>query len=122
MNSQEAVSPFTTGLLCRCPRCGKGRLYRGFLTVRDRCDVCGLDFGFADSGDGPAIFIILILGFITVFLALWVETRFEPPVSVHLMLWTPLILGGSLLLLRPFKATVIAVQYRHKATQDIELD
>ena len=86
------------------------------------CSACGLDFAKVDSGDGPAVFIILILGFIVVFLALWVELRFEPPIWVHLLLWTPLTLGGSLAMLRPFKATLIALQFRHKASQEIELD
>lgn len=74
-----------------------------------------------DSGDGPAVFVILILGFIVVGLALWVELRFEPPMWLHLVLWTPLILGGAIGMLRPFKAVLIALQFRHKASSDIEL-
>ena len=101
------------GLLCACPRCGNGKLFRGFLTLRPRCEVCGLDYGFADAGDGPAVFVIFLLGLIVVALAAFVELRFSPPLWVHLVLWTPLILGGAILMLRPLKAGMIALQYRH---------
>ncbi|MGO8865918.1 MAG: DUF983 domain-containing protein [Alphaproteobacteria bacterium] len=108
------LSPFRTGLACRCPACGEGRLFRGYLHVAERCPVCGLDLAAEDSGDGPAVFIILILGFVVVALALVVEVKFEPPLWLHALLWPPLILGGALLMLRPFKATMIALQYKHK--------
>jgi uncharacterized protein (DUF983 family) len=111
------VSPFAAGLRCRCPRCGEGKLFQGFLTVRPACERCGLDFAGVDSGDGPAVFIIMIAGFIVVGLALWTEVNFEPPLWVHVLLWFPLIMILSLGLLRPFKAVLIALQYRHKVTQ-----
>ncbi len=110
----QPISPFRTGLACRCPACGEGRLFRGFLELVERCPVCGLDLSAADSGDGPAVFIILILGIVIVGLALVVEVEFEPPLWLHALIWPPLILGGALLLLRPFKATMIALQYKHK--------
>jgi uncharacterized protein (DUF983 family) len=97
----------------RCPRCGTGRLYEGLLTVRARCPLCGLDFGGEDAGDGPAVFAIFLLGMIVVALAAVVEIAFAPPLWVHLVLWTPLILGGAVLILRPLKAALIALQYRH---------
>lgn len=109
-------SPFKTGLACRCPRCGRGRLYKGFLALQDRCSACGLDYSQADSGDGPAVFIMLLLGAVIVFLALMVEVTYQPPLWVHAMLWPPLILGGSIAMLRPMKATMIALQYHHKAS------
>lgn len=115
------VSPFLAGLRGRCPRCGKGKLFSGYLTVAPSCSECGLDFSKVDSGDGPAVFIILFLGFIVVALALWVEVVYQPPYWVHLVLWLPLILIGSLGLLRPFKGVLIGLQYKHKATQEIEL-
>lgn len=111
------VSPFAAGLRCRCPRCGEGKLFQGFLTVAPACPRCGLDYAGVDSGDGPAVFIIMIAGFIVVGLALWTEVSFEPPLWVHVLLWFPLILVLSLGLLRPFKAVLIALQYRHKVTQ-----
>jgi uncharacterized protein (DUF983 family) len=100
-------------LTCRCPRCGEGRIFSGLLTLRPACPDCGLDLSAEDAGDGPQVFVILFLGLIVVGLAAWVEVRFSPPIWVHLVLWTPLILGGSILMLRPLKAGVIALQYRH---------
>jgi uncharacterized protein (DUF983 family) len=98
---------------CRCPRCGEGKLFTGLLTVRPACPACGLDFSAQDAADGPAVFVIFILGLIVVGLAAFVEFRFEPPIWVHLLLWAPVILVGAILLLRPFKAGLIALQYRH---------
>ena len=98
---------------CRCPRCGEGRLFIGLLTVRPACPACGLDFSAQDAADGPAVFVIFILGMIVVGLAAIVEIKFAPPIWVHLLLWTPLILVGAILLLRPLKAGLIALQYRH---------
>jgi uncharacterized protein (DUF983 family) len=111
----QEVSPFRAGLLCRCPRCGEGKLYKGLLTVAERCSGCGLDLSAQDSGDGPAVFVIFIIGFLAVLLAFLVEVAFEPPVWAHLVYQIPFVVGGSILLLRPFKATLIALQYRHKA-------
>ena len=110
-------SPFQTGPACRCPRCGKGRLLQGFLDLRPRCEACGLDYGFADSGDGPAVFIILIAGFLVVGSALIVEVLYQPPLWLHAVLWLPLILATTLLPLRPLKGLMIALQYHHKAAE-----
>lgn len=101
-------------LQCRCPRCGEGKLFTGLLTVRPLCPECGLDLSAQDAGDGPAVFVILFLGLIVVGLAAIVELRFAPPIWVHLVLWTPLILAGAVLMLRPMKAGLIALQYRHR--------
>lgn len=98
----------------RCPQCGKGRLFDGFLAVAPRCTSCGLDLSKHDSGDGPAVFVILILGFIVVGLALWVELAYEPPFWLHLVLWLPLIVILGLGMLRPLKAGLIALQYKHR--------
>lgn len=113
--SYPRLSPFITGLACRCPRCGRGRIFSGFLRIADRCPVCSLDLGGEDAGDGPAVFIILFMGAVVVFLALLIEAWFSPPYWVHLVLWGPMILIGSLLLMRPFKGIMVALQYRHKA-------
>jgi uncharacterized protein (DUF983 family) len=107
----------TAGLACRCPRCGKGKLFQGFLTLRPRCEACGLDFAFADSGDGPAVFIILIAGFIVVGAALVTEILYQPPFWVHALLWLPLILVVTLGPLRPLKGLMIALQYHHDAAE-----
>jgi uncharacterized protein (DUF983 family) len=112
------VTLFAAALKCRCPRCGKGKLYDGLLSVAPRCVSCGLDFAAQDAGDGPAVFVVLILGAIVVGLALLVEVAFAPPLWVHIVLWTPVILGGAIVLLRPLKAWLIALQYRHRALGD----
>ena len=112
-----APSPFVAGLTCRCPRCGKGKLFQGFLSLRPRCEACGLDYNFADAGDGPAVFIILLAGFIVVGCALVVEFKYAPPLWVHAMLWGPLILATTLLPLRPMKGLMIALQFHHKAAE-----
>jgi uncharacterized protein (DUF983 family) len=112
-NGSPAVSPLRAAISCCCPRCGQGRLFSGLLTVRPRCEVCGLDFPGQDAGDGPAVFVILFLGLIVVGLAAIVEIEFAPPIWVHLVLWTPLILFGAVAMLRPFKAGLIALHYRH---------
>ena len=103
------------GITCKCPRCGKGAVYAGFLTLRPRCETCGLDFSFMDSGDGPAIFIIMIAGAIVVGAALIVEVKYQPPLWLHAALWLPLILATTLLPLRAMKSLLIALQYHHKA-------
>jgi uncharacterized protein (DUF983 family) len=110
----KQTSAFRAGLLCRCPRCGDGKLYDGLLTVAERCAVCDLDLTAQDSGDGPAVFVIFIIGFLAVLLAFVVEVTFEPPTWAHLIYQTPFVVGGSILLLRPFKALLVALQYRHK--------
>ena len=112
-----ALSPFATGLTCRCPRCGKGPLFQGFLNTRPRCEACGLDYGFIDSGDGPAVFVILLAGFIVVGAALVVEFKYAPPFWLHAILWGPLILVTTLLPLRLMKGLMIALQYHHKAAE-----
>jgi uncharacterized protein (DUF983 family) len=108
------VTPLRAVFGCRCPRCGKGRLFAGPLKVRQACEICGLDLSGQDAGDGPAVFAILFLGMIVVGLAAVVEIKFEPPIWVHLVLWTPVILAGALGMLRPLKAGLIALQYRHR--------
>jgi len=111
------VDPAKAGLRGRCPRCGEGRLFSGFLTVALRCSNCDLDYAFIDSGDGPAVFVILIIGFIVVGLALWLEVTVGPPLWVHFLLWLPLTLILSLPLLRSLKGLMIALQYKHQASE-----
>jgi len=109
--------PIARGLAGRCPRCGKGHLFQGFLTLRSRCESCGLDYGFADSGDGPAVFVILLGGGVVVFAALITEAVYQPPYWVHAALWLPLILLVTLAPLRLIKGLLIALQYHHKAAE-----
>ena len=111
--SGPALSPLATGLAARCPRCGKGRLLEKCLEVRACCDVCGLDLSNHDSGDGPAVFVILFLGAVVVGLAIMLEVAFAPPMWVHAAVWIPLISGLSIVLLRLFKGVLIALHYRN---------
>jgi uncharacterized protein (DUF983 family) len=108
-------NPVSTGIMGRCPRCGEGRLFAGFLTLDERCQTCGLDFDFADSGDGPAVFVILILGFVVVAGALLLELAYVPPLWLHAILWPPLVLILSLGMLRPMKGVMIALQFVNQA-------
>ena len=110
------------GLACRCPRCGKGKLYSGFLTLRPNCEACGLDYAFIDSGDGPAVFLIMIAGAIVVACALIVEVKYQPPFWVHAVLWLPLILATTLLPLRSAKSLLIALQFHHTAAEGRLID
>ena len=110
-------SSLGVGLRRACPRCGRGKLYKSFLSVADKCDQCGLDYSEVDSGDGPAVFIIMIVGFVIVGLALYVEVAYRPEYWVHAVLWLPLSVILPLALLPPFKAWLVAQQYRHKARE-----
>jgi uncharacterized protein (DUF983 family) len=112
------VSVLATGLACRCPRCGRGRLFQGFLKVVPKCPQCGLDLSQADSADGPAVFIIFIVGGLVVPLALLMEAWFSPPIWVHMVVWGPVILGASIALLRPAKAIMIALQFKHQSGEN----
>ena len=111
------IEPIAAGLKGRCPRCGKGRLFSGLLSIAPDCDECGLDYSFADAGDGPAVFVILIIGFIVVGLALWTEVSFNPPLWLHFMLWIPLTLVLSLGGLRLIKGVLVTLQYANKAEE-----
>jgi uncharacterized protein (DUF983 family) len=105
------------GITGRCPNCGRGKLFAGYLTLAPRCNVCGLDYDFADSGDGPAVFVILVTGFIVVGAALIVEVLYSPPYWVHALVWGSLSIILPLVLLRSFKGVLLALQFKHKAEE-----
>jgi uncharacterized protein (DUF983 family) len=116
----EAVrgpSVLSASLKGRCPRCGKGRLFRGYLSVAPSCSSCNLDFSRLEAGDGPAIFVILIVGAIVAGGALIMEVTFQPPYWVHAVVWGPALVILSLAFLRPLKAGLIVLQYKHKAEE-----
>lgn len=117
MTYYQDQSPFSTGLAGRCPRCGEGHLFDGFLTVKPTCSACGLDYSFADAGDGPAVFVILFAGFIICAMALVVEVKYTPPFWVHAVIFGPMVLIVCLGLLRPLKGLMIALQYRNNARE-----
>ena len=111
------VNPFVAGILCRCPNCGEGPLFDGYLKVSPRCEACGYDLRAADSGDGPAVFIILVVGFIACFGILVTEVSLQPPIWVVLITWLPISVILVLVLLRPFKGVMLAMQFRNKASE-----
>jgi len=111
--SWPRIPPVRAGLRCRCPRCGRGALYSGLLAVAAHCPVCGLDLSDHDAGDGPAVFVIFILGILIVPLALWLEVSLAPPIWVHLVVWPPVITALALLLLRVMKAILVAYHFHN---------
>jgi len=115
--TQPAPSLLHVALACLCPRCGKGKLFRGLLDIRDRCAVCDLDLRAHDAGDGAVVGVILVLGAIVVTLAFWVEFRFSPPLWVHALLWPVVTVPLAVLMMRPAKAALVALQYRHRASE-----
>ncbi|MGE4064677.1 MAG: DUF983 domain-containing protein [Rhodospirillaceae bacterium] len=118
MPSEKPRAPLAVAALgARCPRCGQGKLFEGYLKVRPGCSVCGLSFAGHDTADGPAFFIMMPLSILTAVLALLLEVFAGPPVWVHAVVWPVFILAFAGLGLRPVKAAMIALQYR---LRDIE--
>jgi uncharacterized protein (DUF983 family) len=115
--TQRGAAPFIAGALGRCPNCGEGRLFTGFLTVSPRCAKCGFDLAKADSGDGPAVFVIFIAGFIAAFGLLFTEIVYRPPLWLEGVIWLPVAAVLCLGLLRPLKGLMIAAQFANKASQ-----
>jgi uncharacterized protein (DUF983 family) len=111
----SGVSPLLAGLRCRCPNCGRGQVFRGFLKFRDRCDACAADLSIADAGDGPAFFVMFAALIIIVPSAMILELAMSPPGWVHVLIWPPVTFGFCLALLRPFKATLFALQWKNSA-------
>lgn len=111
------LSPYKTGVRGLCPRCGQGRLFNGFLALRQKCEVCRLDFSFADPADGPAFFVMCFACVPSVALAVWIEVVFQPPFWVHLLVSLPVLLLTCILPLRPIKGWLVASQFFYKAQQ-----
>jgi uncharacterized protein (DUF983 family) len=116
-SEKSSHSPVVLGLKARCPRCGEGPLFHQVLNLRERCNNCGLDYRFIDTGDGPAVFAIFILGFVVLGGALWVQLTFDTPLLPTVLLSGVVTLVLALGLLRFFKATLIALQYSNKAEE-----
>lgn len=106
-----------TGFKGCCPRCGQGHLFKSFIEIAATCDVCGLDFSFADTGDGPAVAVSLLGGFVVLGLAMWMDISWDPPLWLIALIFFPLTLIVCLGMLRPLKAMLVAQQYRMKAEQ-----
>jgi uncharacterized protein (DUF983 family) len=110
-------SSLACGLRQCCPRCGEGKLFKGFLTLADRCEVCGLDYGFADPADGPAFFVMTGVGVLVIAAWTWSVIALHPPIWVQFATVFPALLIGCLGSLRPVKAWLVAEQYHHKAEE-----
>ena len=115
--NKPGVTVLRAALLCRCPRCGQGPLFDGLLEVRERCPVCSLDLCGHDAGDGAIVGVILILGAIVVGLAILVEIRFAPSLWVHAVIWPLFTVPAAILLMRPAKAALVALQFRNRASE-----
>ena len=104
------------GWQCKCPKCGTGDLYKSRfdLTLKSTCDNCGLDLAKNDSADGPAVFLIFVLGFLIVPLALLADFLFAWPIWLHGLIWTLITLILIVVTLRPIKAYIIALQFKHR--------
>lgn len=109
------LSTLKSGLSCTCPRCGKGPLFKGFLSLNDDCSNCGLSFAFADPADGPAFFVMSAVGLVGMILFMIFEFTVHPPVWVHAVVTAPILVAMCLGVLRPFKSWIVAEQYVHKA-------
>jgi uncharacterized protein (DUF983 family) len=118
----EPPNAILAGLMSRCPRCGKGKLFSGVLQVAERCNVCGLDLRKQDPGDGPAVFVIFFLGAIFFPLVIWVEFTFEPAWWVHIVLWPLPVVLAALAFLRPMKGLLVSLQFRHHASDSGTVD
>ena len=106
-----------TGWKGLCPRCGQGHMFKSWLKLADRCEACGLDYRFAAPDDGPAFFSLCIVAFPLIFFVVWLEVVFGPPFWVHLITSIPLLIGGTVLPLRPIKGWLVASQYVNKAQE-----
>jgi uncharacterized protein (DUF983 family) len=117
MTYYPPVSPFAAGLGGKCPRCGQGALFKSYIALKDRCDACGLDYSKADAGDGPAVFVMFIVGFIAVGVAFVARFVWYAPLFAAFLISGGVAIALSLALLRPLKATLIALQFKHKAEE-----
>lgn len=115
--SWPELPPIQTGVKGRCPRCGEGSIFDGFLKLKKGCSNCGLDFSFADPADGPAFFVICFGCVPAVAFAIWLEIAFTAPYWVHLVTTLPLILLTCIPVLRPLKGWLVASQYFYKAEE-----
>ncbi len=113
-----AGRPLCFALSGRCPRCGQGRLFSGYLEVAEKCQACGLGFSGHDAADGPAVLIIMLLGFVMAGLVFLLEFHYAPPFWVHAVIWPPFVLAGSLGALRPLKAMFIGLQFKYRSVDE----
>lgn len=111
------VSALRAGLYGKCPRCGEGALFDGFLKLAPRCTACDLDYSFADPADGPAFFVMMVFAIPVTAFVIWIEMAFNPPLWVHLVTSLPFLLALCIPPLRPLKAWLVVSQYRNNAEE-----
>jgi uncharacterized protein (DUF983 family) len=116
-NYYPDLSPIKTGIAGTCPRCGRGKLFNGYLTVADKCRSCGLSYAFADGGDGAAWFVMLFVCVAGVGSILGVEAAYSPPFWVHLLIAIPVLVILPIVLLRPMKGVLINQQWKTEARE-----
>ena len=116
-SSYPPIEPWRTGIRGNCPRCGQGHLFSGFLSLRPSCEVCGLDYSFADPADGPAFFVICFACIPSVFLSVWLEVSFQASLWVQVFVTGPFTLLTCIPPLRPLKGWLVASQYFYKAEE-----
>ncbi|WP_349366383.1 MAG: DUF983 domain-containing protein [Nitratireductor rhodophyticola] len=110
-------NPMLTGTLGRCPQCQQGHIFKGYLQLAERCEVCGLDYSFADPADGPAFFAMTIAAVPALAFGVWFQMAFELPLWVHVFTTVPLTILSCMALLRPLKGWLVCSQYFHKAEE-----
>ncbi|MCM2474481.1 DUF983 domain-containing protein [Rhizobium sp. CG5] len=116
-NQFPPLAPMQTGIRGRCPRCGQGHMFNGFLTLKPRCEVCDLDYGFADPADGPAFFVMCFACVPSMLLGVWFEIVYEPAWWGHLLVTIPFMALTCILPLRPLKGWLVASQFFYKAEE-----
>ena len=109
------VTPWQVAFKGLCPRCGNRTLFAGLAAFAPRCRACGLDFAGFNVGDGPAAFLIFIVGALVVTLAIALELSASPPWWLHVILWLPLTAVLTVGLLRLSKGLLLALEYKHRA-------
>jgi uncharacterized protein (DUF983 family) len=116
-NSDHAAFPLMRALSCKCPNCGEGRLFKGLLSLGylENCSSCHLEYSKFDAGDGPAVPIMMILGFMVMIAAVVLEFKYEPPVWVHVIIWGPVVYFGSVGMLKVGKALMAAADHFYNA-------
>jgi len=114
---QPTDNPLRTGIAGRCPRCQTGHLFDGLLKLRPQCEICELDYGFADPADAPAFFAMTIVAVPALAFAVWMQMSFDTPLWLHLFITVPLTLAASLALLRPLKGWLVCSQFFFKAEE-----
>jgi len=122
LTARAPVSPWAAGLKLRCPQCGEGKVFASYLRFRDTCAACGADFKAADAGDGPAVFVILIVGAIVAPLLIVLQFGLDLPGWLALTITMIAAIVLCLAILPPFKALLFALQWKHKAREATHTD